>query len=346
MAKRKIDAKKLLAAGEDAHLQSYDEIVETHGGKIEGERFAEIDVDMIENNPMQPRLNVDEEDLRELANSIEEHGLIQPISVVETGAGRYILKAGQRRWLAHKLLGRKKVKAVIEESLPETDMKRLFEIALIENTQRNNLDPLEFALSVREALDSGIYKTLDDVARAINKSKSYVSKVLKVLTLCDAVIQDLRKNHSTNDIETLYEIQKIDDCKEQERVYFDFVAKKIDRAGIRKMLKSAGKGGNVSHAKQPYQIQRKGKKISVSIDLGKGVKKAPEKAEEEVRALLENVLVKNAKLLPVNEKVAEAIKRIEEGYYFGMFSEIVKNEDEEYAIRDALFALAEAIEEK
>lgn len=345
MAKRKIDAKKLIAAGEDAHLQSYEEVVKFEAVSIDGERFAEIEVSAIVNNPMQPRLHIDEDDLKNLADSIKEHGLIQPVAVMEVDIGKYILKAGQRRWLAHKLLGKKKIKAIVEESTPGTDMKRLFETALIENTQRDNLDPLEFALSVREALESGIYKSMDEVSKAINKSKSYISKVLKVLTLCDSVVEDLRKNRSTNDVEALYEIQKIPNCEEQSRVYFDFISKKIDRSGIRTLLKPK-KEKNVSHAKQPVTIQRKGKKITVAIDLTKGAKKNGPEAEEEVRAALESLLIKGEKLLSIDKKVAGALQRIEEGYFFGMFKDIAKNEEEEYAIRDAIFSLAEALKKK
>jgi len=230
MAKRKINAAMILAAGEDAHLQTKEKV--SHAKLIDGETFLELDVNHIENNPMQPRMYIEPEQLKDLARSIKLHGLIQPIAVIRVGEDKYILKAGQRRWLAHKELGLKTIKAIVQEEtiLPKKENeKALFEIAVMENTQRDSLNPLELALSLRQAMDKGLYKNLEELALALSKSKSYVSKVLKVLSLEDKIIKDLSQNKSINDIESLYEIQKIEDKKEQVSVYFDFVAKKLDR---------------------------------------------------------------------------------------------------------------------
>jgi ParB family chromosome partitioning protein len=178
---------------------------------------VELGVDEILNNPMQPRMQVDEEELKELARSIKLHGLIQPIAVIKAN-DKYILKAGQRRWLAHKELGLKKIKAIVQEEtvLPQKESdKALFEIAVMENTQRDNLNPLELALALRQAMDKKLYKNMEELANALGKSKSYISKVLRVLSLEEEIIKDLAKNKSTNDIESLYEIQKIKDKKEQ-----------------------------------------------------------------------------------------------------------------------------------
>jgi len=184
MAKRKINAAMILAAGEDAHLQTKEKV--SHAKPIDGETFLELDVKHIENNPMQPRMHIEPEQLKDLARSIKLHGLIQPIAVIRVGEDKYILKAGQRRWLAHKELGFKTIKAIVQEEtiLPKKENeKALFEIAVMENTQRDSLNPLELALSLRQAMDKGLYKNLEELALALSKSKSYVSKVLKVLSL-------------------------------------------------------------------------------------------------------------------------------------------------------------------
>jgi len=265
MAKRKLNAAMILAAGEDAHLQTKEKV--SHAKSIDGESFVELAVDDILNNPMQPRMQIDKEELKELARSIKLHGLIQPIAVIKAG-DEYILKAGQRRWLAHKELGLKTIKAIVQEEtiLPKKESdKALFEIAVMENTQRDNLNPLELALSLRQAMDKKLYKNMEELGMSLGKSKSYISKVLKVLSLEDEIIKDLSKNKSTNDIESLYEIQKIENKKEQIQTYYDFIEKRIDRKDLR--LKNKKK---VSHAKsEPFKIENRSKKVRVEFDVSK-----------------------------------------------------------------------------
>ena len=236
---------------------------------------------------MQPRLYIDEDELKDLARSIKLHGLIQPIAVIKVGKSDYILKAGQRRWLAHKQLGLKTIKSIVQEEtiLPKKENeKALFEIAVMENTQRDNLNPLELALSLRQAMDKKLYKNMEELAQALGKSKSYVSKVLKVLVLEDEIIEDLAKNKSTKDIESLYEIQKIKDKNEQARVYFDFVAKKLDRKGLRALNKN-----KVSHAKvkEPYIYVKNAKKIKLELDVSEFSDEVKKKINEEMEVILE-----------------------------------------------------------
>jgi len=283
MAKRKINAAMILAAGEDAHLQTNDKV--SHAKPIDGETFLELNVSDIQNNPMQPRIHVDEEELKDLARSIKLHGLIQPIAVIKVGEDRYILKAGQRRWMAHKQLGLKTIKAIVQEEtiLPKKESdKALFEIAVLENTQRDNLNPLELALSLRQAMDKKLYSNLEELSQALGKSKSYVSKVMKVLQLDDEIITDLSKNKSTNDIEALYEIQKIKKIKEQVKVYFDFVAKKLDR----KALREYNKKEKVSHAKVPYTFEGRAKKVKVEFDVSDLTDDKIKEIKEEIEEVL------------------------------------------------------------
>jgi ParB family chromosome partitioning protein len=282
MAKRKLNAAMILAAGEDAHLQTKEKV--SHAKSIGGESFVELGVDEILNNPMQPRMQVDEEELKELARSIKLHGLIQPIAVIKAN-DKYILKAGQRRWLAHKELGLKKIKAIVQEEtvLPQKESdKALFEIAVMENTQRDNLNPLELALALRQAMDKKLYKNMEELANALGKSKSYISKVLRVLSLEEEIIKDLAKNKSTNDIESLYEIQKIKDKKEQIKTYNEFIEKKIDRKYLR--LKNKKK---VSHAKpEMFKIEKRSKRIKIHFD----ATKLTDDEIEEINKQIENIL--------------------------------------------------------
>ncbi len=284
MSTRKSNAAMIPAADEDEHLQTKEKV--SHAKHIDGEIFLALDVDKIKNNPMQPRLHVYEAELKDLTRSIKLHGLIQPISVIQTGKDEYILKAGQRRLLAHKELGLKTIKAIVQEEtiLPKKEKeKSLFEIAIMENTQRENLNPLELALSLRQAMDKNLYKNQEELGDALGKSKSYISKVLKVLSLEDEIIKDLEVNKSTNDMESLYEIQKIEDKKDQVKIYFDFIAKKLDRKGVRGFNKSKDK---VSHAKLPYSFANRAKTVKLEFDTSKLTDEEVKNINEELEEVL------------------------------------------------------------
>ena len=285
MAKRKLNASVMLKAGENAHLQTSSKVSQE---KLLEDEFLEIDIDKIENNPMQPRLHIASQELDELARSIVLHGLIQPIALIEVSKERYILKAGQRRWMAHKQLGMKTIKAIVKKeefSKQEMNDKILFEIAVIENTQRDNLNPLELALSLRQAMDKKLYSNLEELSLALGKSKSYVSKVLKVLLLEDEIIQHLSMNKPTNDIEALYEIQKIKESKKQIETYFDFVHKKINRQDIRAMNKP-----KISQEKLRYEFSYKSKRSTLDFDSSKFSKETVEKIQRELEEVLNRYL--------------------------------------------------------
>jgi len=288
MAKRKINAAMMLAAGADAHLQTKKPEV-SHAKSIGGETFEELPLDHIKANPMQPRLHIAPEELEDLTRSIKLHGLIQPVAVIKTGRDTYLLKAGHRRLLAHQKLGLSTIKAIVQEEtiLPRHEEdKALFEIAVMENTQRDNLNPLELALSLRHAMDKGLYHNMEELSLALGKSKSYISKVLKVLSLEETIIDDLSRNKSTNDIESLYEIQKIKDPEEQVRVYFDFVAKKLDRKALRERNK--GKAG--TPAKAPFAITRKKHTTRLDLDLRSLDETARDNLHRELEAVIKKYI--------------------------------------------------------
>ena len=159
--------------------------------------------------------------------------------------------------------------------------KALFEIAIMENTHRDNLNPLELALSLRQAMDKKLYKNLEELSMALSKSKSYVSKVLKVLSLDDEIIQDLSKNKSTNDIESLYEIQKIRDTEQQIKVYYDFINKKLDRKALRELNKK-----KVSHAKQPFSFTNRAKTVKLEFETGTLTDKEVKDIQEELQDVI------------------------------------------------------------
>ncbi|EAJ6190790.1 ParB/RepB/Spo0J family partition protein, partial [Campylobacter lari] len=169
--------KSALGRGLSSILADIDEAYEKELGSNEG-RIEEIDIDLISPNPYQPRKNFDIQALEELAGSIKEYGLIQPVVVFKKDEFNYILIAGERRFRACKLLEKEQIKAVV---LNVDDIK-LRELALIENIQRENLNPIELAHSYKELLEIHDI-TQEKLADLIHKSRPQIANTLRLLNL-------------------------------------------------------------------------------------------------------------------------------------------------------------------
>ncbi len=145
--------------------------------------IVELDVTTIEVNPFQPRTQFNEETLRELASSIKELGVIQPITVRKIGFNKYQLVSGERRFRASKLIGLKTIPAYIRIA---NDQESL-EMALVENIQRQDLDPIEVALSYQRLIDE-INLTQEQMSERVGKKRSTIANYLRLLKL-DPIIQ-------------------------------------------------------------------------------------------------------------------------------------------------------------
>ncbi|MZP29661.1 ParB/RepB/Spo0J family partition protein [Heliobacterium undosum] len=139
---------------------------------------TEIDLNHIEPNRDQPRKHFDHEALEELARSIAEHGVIQPLVVRPLGKDHYQLIVGERRWRACRQLGLTKVPVIIRD----WDEKTVAEVALIENIQRENLNPIEEAQAFRSLMDDH-QMTQEQMAKRVGKSRSYIANALRLLSL-------------------------------------------------------------------------------------------------------------------------------------------------------------------
>ena len=142
----------------------------------------EIEIGLIDRNPEQPRKVFDDEALSELATSIKNYGVIQPIIVKEV-KGRYVIIAGERRWRASRLAGLKTIPCVIKDYTEQ----EISEIAIIENLQREDLNPIESAKAIKSLINQ-FDLTQDEVADKIGKSRPAVANTLRLLTLPDAII--------------------------------------------------------------------------------------------------------------------------------------------------------------
>ncbi len=165
-----------------------------------------LQISEIEPNRNQPRREFDEEALSELAESIAQHGVLQPILVRPVGTEFYQIVAGERRWRASRMAGLREVPVVIREL---TD-NEVMEIALIENLQREDLSPVEEAKGYKALMDT-YSMTQDDVAKSVGKSRSSVSNSLRILSLPETVIELIEKgNLSQGHAKALLSLKKIE----------------------------------------------------------------------------------------------------------------------------------------
>ncbi len=151
----------------------------------ENEEVVELEIDIIKPNPNQPRIHFDKASLKELAESIKEHGIIQPV-IVKPSQDYYVLVAGERRVKAAELAGLDTVPAIIR------DYNSIFlaELAILENLQREDLTPIEEAMALSKALDN-LQLTHEELGRKIGKSRVYVTNMVGLLHLPASVMADV-----------------------------------------------------------------------------------------------------------------------------------------------------------
>lgn len=155
---------------------------------LEKSAYQQLPIYKVEPNPDQPRQDFDEEELQALADSIAVHGIIQPLTVREMPNGYYQIIAGERRWRAARMANLSDVPAVIIEA----DDKKAMELALIENLQRQDLNPLEEALGYQTLMNEyGL--TQEEAAGRVGKSRPAVANALRLLGLCPEVQERVRK---------------------------------------------------------------------------------------------------------------------------------------------------------
>ena len=151
-----------------------------------------LPVHKVEPNPDQPRQDFDEEELESLSESISTHGVVQPLTVRELSSGFYQIIAGERRWRAARMAGLTEIPAVIIEA----DDRKVMELALIENLQRQDLNPVEEALGYRSLMDDyGL--TQEDAAKRVGKARPAVANALRLLSLNTDVLDMVRSGQIT-----------------------------------------------------------------------------------------------------------------------------------------------------
>lgn len=176
--------KEALGKGIRSLLQSIDSDLKTNTGALKpsvvenATNISRIGVDEIEPNPKQPRRDFDEQSLKELADSIRLHDIIQPITVSKLASGKYRLISGERRWRASKMAGLKDIPAYVRQA---NDVQ-LLELALLENLQREDLNAMEIALSYKRMMEELDY-TQEQVGERMSIDRSTVANFIRLLKL-------------------------------------------------------------------------------------------------------------------------------------------------------------------
>ena len=196
----------------------------------------EISVNIIKVNPFQPREDFDEAKLKELAESIKQNGLIQPITVRKSGEG-YVLISGERRLRAVKLIGYEKVAAYVFDKPAETDEK-LLELALIENIQREDLNAMELSDSYRK-LSQEFSLTQEQISDKVSKQRSTVANSLRLQNLPVEIKVSLRKNEITEGHARM--LLRIDNLEDQLVLWRRIVNESITVKNLEEMTKPSVK---------------------------------------------------------------------------------------------------------
>lgn len=193
-----------------------------------------LKINEVEPNKNQPRKEFDQEKLQELADSISQHGIVQPI-VVTKQKDYYEIIAGERRWRAAKLAGLKEVPVVVKEYSPQEVM----EVALIENIQREDLNPVEEAKAYQHLIEEYKLKQ-EDVAKKVSKNRSTITNALRLLKLPDSILEllisgDLSGGHARA-------LLAIDDPKKQAKIAEKIVKEKLSVREVEKLAKEKNEG--------------------------------------------------------------------------------------------------------
>ena len=242
-----------LGRGLDALLDTSE--VNTGGSS----NIGEVDVMLIKPNPDQPRREFNEESLRELADSIAQIGIVQPITLRDTGDGFYTIIAGERRWRACQMAGLERVPAYIRT----VDDENMMEMALVENIQRQDLTALEVALAYQHLIEQyGL--TQEQLSEKVGKNRATVTNYLRLLKL-PAPIQVALKERQI-DMGHARALLSLDDPKAQLHVFDEMVANGLSVRRVEEMVKELSAGGTVK-GKDGKRIRQKGSTLSTEYNV-------------------------------------------------------------------------------
>lgn len=218
------------------------------------QKIVEINVDLIDPNPFQPRKVFSDDELVELAETIEKHGLIQPITLRKVG-DRYQIISGERRTRATKLAGLSTIKAQVYDNL---DDKTMAEWALIENIQRVDLNPVEVARSYQQLIDNHGY-THEDLSKIVGKSRSAITNALRLLKLPEQVLVWIEEGKIAGGAARALCSDKVQDA--------EALAKRVIEEGLNvRQIEAIARGEDISQTRDERRETREGEPEQSSED--------------------------------------------------------------------------------
>lgn len=298
----KATKKQALGRGLSALLKDPDNDIKSvndkNADKVVG-NIVELELNSIEVNPFQPRTSFNEETLRELASSIKELGVIQPITVRKIGFDTYQLVSGERRYRASKLIGLETIPAYIRIA---NDQESL-EMALVENIQRQDLDPIEIALSYQRLIEE-IQVTQEELSDRVGKNRSTVTNYLRLLKLDPIIQTGMRDGFITMGHGRA--LINIEDSSDQLDIYEKIVSQSLSVRETEAMVRSF-KNPTTAHTSSekkelPHFANKGGRELSDFLDAkvtvrtqknGKGQLVVPFKSEADFQRILN--LIKSEK---------------------------------------------------
>ena len=209
-------------------------------------RVADVDVESVRPNPYQPRQDFDEGALEELAASIRQLGIIQPVTVRALGEGRFELISGERRLRAAQRAGVRRIPAYVREA----DTEAMLEMAIVENVQRENLNPVEIALGYQRLLEE-CEMTQEEVAKKIGKSRSGVANMLRLLKLPPRVLASLRDGSLSGGQARM--LVSIEDEEAQLELHQEIIEKGLSVRQVEELVRQYRQGRERKAAADPAQ---------------------------------------------------------------------------------------------
>ncbi|MFL2597927.1 MAG: ParB/RepB/Spo0J family partition protein [Flavobacteriaceae bacterium] len=287
--------KKVLGRGLSALLNNDDHIIESVGDNnaelIIGS-IVDLPIEKISNNPFQPRTHFNEESIKELSTSIKQLGVIQPVTVRKIKGNKYQLVSGERRLRASKLAGLKTIPSYVRLA----DDKDSLEMALVENIQRQDLDPIEIGLSYQRLIDE-IKLTQDQLSERVGKKRSTIANYMRLLKLDPIIQTGIRDQFITMGHGRA--LVNISDSKLQIDLYKKIVKKGLSVRGVESLVKNLRdtKTKSSDNYLSPFINQAAeelkiilGTSVSVSSNKqGKGILKINFDSQEELQHILNKV---------------------------------------------------------
>ena len=253
MAIKKKYQGQALGRGLDALLQT--EVIQTNGSS----NLSEVRMDDIRPNPNQPRREFDDDTLQELANSIRQIGLVQPITLRDMGDGTYTIIAGERRWRASQRVGLTTIPAYIRT----VDDENMLEMALVENIQREDLTAIEVALAYQNLIEKHSL-TQDQLSEKVGKNRATIANYLRLLKLPASVQMALRNKEI--DMGHARALLSISDPKAQLKVFSEMKKGRMSVRQIENMVKLLSEGASVK-TKTGKRIRQKGSNLSADYNV-------------------------------------------------------------------------------